>query len=599
MTRLYVIIQLIISLVVLKNCDSISSPLLPFTTYKHMTELQTNTADLWWTVDDNDREITFELHIKTTGWIALGVSPAGGMKGADIGLGWIDQTGRVHFQDRYSYDTSRPVIDNTTTDWYALRGREESGWTAIQFKRLLDTCDIMDVAIKSGTNILIFAYGLVDPDDDITYHQNRRGSRIIPLRSYANPPPEDKFTGLDYFEFRSNNYVVPSTDTTYHCKVYKAPSGFPKKRHAIAHKTLIDSANQDLIHHLVLYECDPSVKFDDDKLPEGVCDEFYGQVPMCSSNIATAWAIGGDDIVEFPREAGYPVGDDFPIQYYMLQMHYDNSRQTANRTDSSGIRFYIGKELRQYDLGYLTFGTEPDLLALAIPPKVDRFVVDAYCPAEATRNFPESGITVVSAFPHTHLQGLSIRTKLIRNKTVVQDLFNAESYDFNYQFVNRLPKPVKLYRGDEFATRCVYNTMNKNEITLGGERTKDEMCSHMFAYYPRMNNFYGCYMSNSAEAWQTMMNSSSTNFDEDKFKDWLLEQKWTPERVIQWQNFYNNASRRLMYGEAANLQFESFASLPKYKDLAPETCMKNSAIREHTFILVILMLIVMKAMIAK
>jgi hypothetical protein len=23
---------------------------------------------------------------------------AGGMKGADIGLGWIDQTGQVHFQ---------------------------------------------------------------------------------------------------------------------------------------------------------------------------------------------------------------------------------------------------------------------------------------------------------------------------------------------------------------------------------------------------------------------------------------------------------------------------------------------------------------------
>lgn len=41
-----------------------------------------------------------------------------------------------------------PVIDNTTTDWFALQGREQNGWTAIQFKRLLDTCDPMDVAIK-------------------------------------------------------------------------------------------------------------------------------------------------------------------------------------------------------------------------------------------------------------------------------------------------------------------------------------------------------------------------------------------------------------------------------------------------------------------
>jgi hypothetical protein len=32
-------------------------------------------ADLWWTIDDVKKEITFELHIKTTGWIALGISP--------------------------------------------------------------------------------------------------------------------------------------------------------------------------------------------------------------------------------------------------------------------------------------------------------------------------------------------------------------------------------------------------------------------------------------------------------------------------------------------------------------------------------------------
>jgi hypothetical protein len=40
------------------------------------------------------------------------------------------------------------VIDNTTNDWLALQGREINGWTAIQFKRLLDTCDSMDYPIK-------------------------------------------------------------------------------------------------------------------------------------------------------------------------------------------------------------------------------------------------------------------------------------------------------------------------------------------------------------------------------------------------------------------------------------------------------------------
>jgi hypothetical protein len=60
---------------------------------------------------------------------------------------------------------------------------------------------------------LIFAYGLVDPDPsrpdgDITYHDTRRGSRTIPLRSYNDPPSEDKFKGLDTFEWRSDNVSI-------------------------------------------------------------------------------------------------------------------------------------------------------------------------------------------------------------------------------------------------------------------------------------------------------------------------------------------------------------------------------------------------------
>ena len=53
-----------------------------------------------------------------------------------------------YFEDRYAFGEALPIIDNTTADWIALQGREYNGWTAIQFTRLLDTCDPMDVAIK-------------------------------------------------------------------------------------------------------------------------------------------------------------------------------------------------------------------------------------------------------------------------------------------------------------------------------------------------------------------------------------------------------------------------------------------------------------------
>ncbi len=69
--------------------------------------------------------------------------------------------------------------------------------------------------MKSGTNHLIFAYGLTDPDPDITYHETRRGVRTLPLRSYNDPPSEDKFIGLDTFEWRSDNvriFLTPALD---------------------------------------------------------------------------------------------------------------------------------------------------------------------------------------------------------------------------------------------------------------------------------------------------------------------------------------------------------------------------------------------------
>ena len=66
-------------------------------------------------------------------------------------------------------------------------------------------------------------------------------------------------------------------------------------------------------------------------------------------------------------------------------MKLDQLSFFIDRRDSSGIRFYLSNELRKYDLGYLTLGTAASPLALAIPPKVERFVVDSYCPSEVTR----------------------------------------------------------------------------------------------------------------------------------------------------------------------------------------------------------------------
>ncbi|CAF3641266.1 unnamed protein product [Rotaria sp. Silwood1] len=142
-------------------------------------------------------------------------------------------------------------------------------------------------------------------------------------------------------------------------------------------KTLIDPDNRDIVHHLVLSECKPTAVFDDNNLPHGIYDEITESIFPCFSSIATIWVVD-EEIVEYLEIGGYPIGGDFEIKYYMLQMHYDN-------LNNSGVRFYLKKELRQYEFGYLTLGVDKTPFAIAIPPKADRFIFDSYYPAEPTQ----------------------------------------------------------------------------------------------------------------------------------------------------------------------------------------------------------------------
>jgi len=59
----------------ISSCYGVSSPVTPFVNYSHTIELQIGVADLWWTSNDTAKEMIFELHVNTTGWIALGISP--------------------------------------------------------------------------------------------------------------------------------------------------------------------------------------------------------------------------------------------------------------------------------------------------------------------------------------------------------------------------------------------------------------------------------------------------------------------------------------------------------------------------------------------
>jgi hypothetical protein len=87
----------------------------------------------------NEEEIQFEVHVKTNGWVGLGISPNGGMGGSDIVIGWVKDN-KAYLKDCYASDKSTPIEDEKQ-DYKLIDGAEIDGYTILKFRRKLITCD--------------------------------------------------------------------------------------------------------------------------------------------------------------------------------------------------------------------------------------------------------------------------------------------------------------------------------------------------------------------------------------------------------------------------------------------------------------------------
>jgi hypothetical protein len=121
---------------------------------------------LYWT--NNDTTIIVGMVGQTTGWVAIGFDPSTAMLDADLILGWVDGNGDVSIFDAYSLNAigADHPPDTTlggTDDILLFNGSEDSGFTTLEFARLLSTGDENDNPIPSNGSIpIIWAYGSAD-----------------------------------------------------------------------------------------------------------------------------------------------------------------------------------------------------------------------------------------------------------------------------------------------------------------------------------------------------------------------------------------------------------------------------------------------------
>eukprot|EP00479_Gromia_sphaerica_P009695 TRINITY_DN417_c0_g1_i3.p1 TRINITY_DN417_c0_g1~~TRINITY_DN417_c0_g1_i3.p1 ORF type:complete len:530 (-),score=130.38 TRINITY_DN417_c0_g1_i3:126-1715(-) len=355
----------------------------------------------------------------------------------------------------------------------------------MEFSRELNTRDPADNEISfTGTTTVVWALSDAPPpadENNILYHSDR-GSESLNLVGQPDDVPQLE-PDIFPLDLQVENVNVPSVgpdgqpaDTVYWCKAFQLPSD--RKRHAVFVEPVIDPRFEQNVHHILIYWCDTDLG--DDINFEGPCYDRPGGLSCLGNAIVSGWAVGGQGEYS-PEGVGLPIGIDGP-QQVIMEIHYDNPNLIPNIVDSSGMRFWLTEQLRPIDSGLIMAGQVVE--SISIPPGEVAFDTVGYCSSACTQDLPPEGVTIFSNVLHAHIAAVAIKVQHIRDGVELPPVYDDQNYDFNYQQSYKIKPEVKLMPGDDLIVTCTYNTEGRNETTLGGESTREEMCFAYLSYYP-------------------------------------------------------------------------------------------------------------------
>ena len=187
------------------------------------------------------------------------------------------------------------------------------------------------------------------------------------------------------------------------------------------------------------------------------------------------WAVGSKAF-STPKEAGFRIAGK-RYDNFVLQIHYDNPDQIPGHIDSSGLMIHSTKHFRKYDAGVLTLGVP--LGQIKIPPKKKHSSISNLCQNHCSKD----KFFIFGYSFHMHLIGYDIETRFFRNgrETVL-----LENRDFHFDRQETVAvKEIEVQKDDFFFTKCVYNSMDRTNMTNGGYPSRSEMCYNFISFYPK------------------------------------------------------------------------------------------------------------------
>jgi len=130
---------------------------------------------------NNDQNVCLGIKAKTPGWVAVGFGAESFMNHADIIQGYFSSSNSAIVLDEFSTGNFGPHPDDTTLggkyNILESGGKQEGGYSVVEFKRKLDTGDAYDRPLVKGANKIIWAYG--SDNQFLIKHMNRGEGEIV------------------------------------------------------------------------------------------------------------------------------------------------------------------------------------------------------------------------------------------------------------------------------------------------------------------------------------------------------------------------------------------------------------------------------------
>ncbi|MBI3683376.1 MAG: thiol-disulfide isomerase [Acidobacteria bacterium] len=272
-------------------------------------------------------------------------------------------------------------------------------------------------------------------------------------------------------------FQVPASGTVEY-QHFVVPTGFTEDMWVERAEVRVDK--RDVVHHVLVYIREPGSNYlREAKFGEPVA--FTGS-QVLPSEIVTGWAPGNPPTILPPGQAFLvKAGSDL-----VIQIHYTtNGKAAVDRTK----------------FGLIFAKKPPTERVVTVAPHNRKFLI----PAGAASHRVDSSVTVrqsssLMAFtPHMHMRGKSFEYRAVYPTGESQVLLRIPKYDFNWQLVYALEKPLRLPQGTRIECTAYFDNSANNKfnpdpnkaIPWGDQTWEEMMVGFMYMTIPAGNNRSG------------------------------------------------------------------------------------------------------------